>query len=1192
MLLKYLKKLVLIILILFIVAFSVITWFASTNRGLNMLLGFIEKSEFKMPLNIYFNEVHGSLLSGFTISGVTVTSGDATPVSGRRSFIGSVSLKGEGTVKLLEIDNLTFEYSLSLTGRKFTPDKLIIEGAASGFTEFSSLVKYAASLTSGTGKPILLDFILRSGDFHVPNMEPISISELSLSKNGELRLDIDVGKVNISADQVISLEHYLEMRVKSVDLKVGGGRTNLDLAFVPFTTINVDFNDIKIADLLSVYNVSFDADGLSAGNACVQVHKNGVYTSGDLKLNEVRVSGVPVSSFSSPWNFNDQDKVLKFPQIGATLHGMENLKGWAFINTQNTSGAFFLSGEKLSLSDLERTFNLGYPVEGENGAFRAKMEFAPDNISGDIEVTVPSVIIEKQKVDDVSVGINLKNGAAEGNFSAKLLGAPLSGSGYSSFKPPYDISLDLTISGVESSNLVFFVPSMKNALPKGKITADIKLNGTRNAIQANGIVKSELLSLYGLEFRKLSISLNSEAGSNLMNYNITSSGGMGLNTSGQINFPEQQVNGKGSLAFDAGSISALNSKVQGKVDLNFDISGSFSNPVVFIKASGKNNSFWDMPVIQTSLSAKYSSGALEITDSSFQLDPVSFVWVKGNVLLLAAEPVIDVYGTAKNFSLKQYGMNTKVTGQFKASGEVSNPKISGVFATPTEGLKEAADSLNVKVSGTLKSMAFEIEDAKIAGGSLNGKGRIELSGRFLPWVDFDIRAVNVKLRDLFKSYNFELPIGGIFTGSITAKRTGAGIETEIRSRFPLTFNKLMLDRFSIRLSSAKRGEFNFSTSTLIGETFRLRIDGKLFRKKEGWVFNFSSDSIDVDKLMQVGYPELHGSLSGMVKLIAEMDLFPGGRKTYTLDAPQLSLFGFLISDLRVPFEYKTDEIKFNIDRGNVGGAPILGGGTIDLIQSKWKASFSMKDIFLEKLVDHILSPRGGKLTGMAEARIWLNGNVGIINSILGFGIFNASNGSLEGLEGMESINSEKKLKFDTMGCGFIFNGKDVVVTSRTFINAPPGDEYYRSIKFSGPLGIKGSGMNLSFTAKINLDVLNVLISSFEGLISLAGGGNALLNPARAVTARMLGIKFNDFSNVRFNLRGGWGDPILSDLKLDRQVGGGSEFGNRENNDNDRKRIDIRVNIPVGPGSSETTLEDALKRGIFDGLFDSLAPEIY
>jgi hypothetical protein len=216
-----------------------------------------------------------------------------------------------------------------------------------------------------------------------------------------------------------------------------------------------------------------------------------------------------------------------------------------------------------------------------------------------------------------------------------------------------------------------------------------------------------------------------------------------------------------------------------------------------------------------------------------------------------------------------------------------------------------------------------------------------------------------------------------------------------------------------------------------------------------------------------------------------------------------------------------------------------------------------------------------------------------MSGVLGFGFFTASNGSLEGLDGMESINSEKKVDFESMYCGFFFNGKDVMTTSRTSIEARPNDRYYRYIRFSGPLGISGEGMNLNFTARINLDVLNVLIGSFEGLINLASGGNVLLNPARATAARMLGIKINDFSNVRFKLRGGWGDPVLSDLKLDRQLSGGAhEWGKNDEGSHDwERRIDIKVNIPVGQGSSGLSFEDALKKGIFDGLFDSIIPEL-
>ena len=1195
MFLKCLKRSFFVIEVIFAAIVLAAAWFVSTNSGLNTLLNLMEKAELDTPLNVYFDEARGSLLHGFTISGITVTSGDSVPEAGRRSFTGSAS--GEAAEKLLEAGSLTFGYSFSLRGESlFVPEQVIIEGAVSDFESLSSLMDYAASFGGGGAgggvKPILLDFALKSGDFSVPNMEPVKISEISLSKNGGLKLDVNVGNVNISADQEIPIEHYLEMRVDSIALNVGSGRADLGFALSPSVTISADFSGLSIADLLDICKVSFDADGYAAGNAQVRFLDQGLAASGHLKLEELKISGAPISSFSSPWSFNDNDMVLKFPQIGATIRGMENLKGWASIDTLNTSGAFTLSGEKLSLSDLQRTFRLNYPVEGENGSFHAKMEFSPGGISGDIGVKIPSVKIEDHKIDDLDLNVSLKDGAAEGNFKANLFGAPVNGSGHISFASPYAISLNSEISGLESSNLAFFVPAMAAARPQGKITADIKLNGTLDSIQADGVVKSDKFSLYGLDFRNLSVSLNSEAGSNQVNYKITSSGGMALNTSGQINPLEQKINGKGSLTLDAGSIPDLGSNVKGKINSNFEISGSFSNPVVSVSASGKDNSFFDMPVTQSSVSAKYSSGTLEIADSSFQFDPNSFIWVKGKISFLAAEPKIDVYGTAKNFSLSPYGLDTKVSGQFKASGAASNPQITGEFATPEEGLKETSDRLNVKITGSAKSMAFEITDSKIAGGTLNGKGRLEPSERRLPWVDFELSAVNVRLREFFKTYNIESAVGGIFTGNIRIRRTGGNLTAVIRSRFPLTFNQLMFDRFFVRLSFIRRGEFNVNVGALIGDALNLRVSGKLLRERERWKFNFSTNNINMDRLMQVMNPDLRGSIEGSFRITGDMELSPGGNKGYTLEAPDLDMFGFRISDLRVPFEYEGDEIKFKVDRGDLGGASIIGEGRADLIRSKWDVLLSMKDISLEKLVEHILSPRGGKLTGKGDARLRLNGNFGVMSNFLGFGYFTASSGSLEGLEGMESINSEKKLEFESVDCGFVFNGKDVIVTTRTSINAHPGDNHYRYIKFSGPLGISGKGMNLSFTARINLDVLNILISSFEGLINLAAGGNALLNPVKAVVGRALGLNVNDFSNVKFNLRGGWGDPILSDLKLDRQMTGVHEWGKNDNNHNSERRFDLKVDIPIGPGSSELSFEDVLKKAILDGLFDSLVPELH
>ena len=1187
MLLKRLKKTFAIISLITLAVLFVVIWGISTGSGFNMLLRFIDKSEFDMPFHIYFNEVDGSLLHGFTISGVTVISGDAVPEAGRYSLFGSGSLKGSGVEKLIKIDSLTLKFSFSLTGKSvIIPDLVMIEGAESDFNELSSLLGYAVN-AGGNSSPVLIDFILKSsGIYNIPNMNPVGISEISFSKRGELKLDVNIGNVNISADRVIPLEQYFGLRINSVDMNVGSvGRIKLELAFTPFTSINADFDKIGIADLFSIFKVSFDADGKTAGSAHVRFQDSGMSASGDLNLNELIISGVPISSFSSPWNYDDRDKILKFPTIGATMRGMEDLKGWAFMNTRSTSGKFAIYGENLSLSGLEKTFNLGYPVEGEKGSIRVKMEFEEDSISGDVGIKIPSVKIENQKIDDVSLVVSIINGVAEGNFKASFFGAPVDGSGYFSFEPPYRIGLNSTISGLESSKLAFFIPSIADAFLQGKITADMKLSGTLDSIQADGTVRSDKLSFYGLNFQKLSLSISTlEPG--IVNYKMTSSGGAVINTSGQINLSEQFIKSKGSLSIDAGAVTALKKyDVSGRINSEFDISGGFLNPVIFMKLSGKKNNYYGVPVIESRVNANYASGTLEITESSFQLDQKSFVWVKGNISRVAADPKIDIHGTVKNISLTRYGINGSVNGQFMISGAASAAAVTGSFA----GVTEDGMDVNIKISGTTKAIELEIEDSVIAGGSLNGKGRIVFTDKGSPSIDFDLNAVNIRVQDFSKACKIDSPLGGIFTGKIKLEGAITSLKAELTSQYPLTLNKMLLDKLYVKLSTGKGRDLALYAKTLLGGVIDLEFNGDIKNNNNGWTFSFESNNINIDEFMQIGYPSLRGNISGSAKLLAYIEHNSKGRVTFILEMPQLEAFGFSLAALRVPFQYKDDEIRFKVDRGNIGGALIFGDGSINLKNDDWKASFSIKDIYLEKLAEQILSPMGGKLTGRGEAQFELNGKLGMFAGVFGIGSFSASNGSLQGLDEMEKINKEKKFEFSSISGNFFFNGKDINIASGS-INAQMDDKLYRYIRFSGPLGMSGKGMNLNFSARIDIEVLKVLISAFEGLVSLASGGNALLNPARAVTERVLGIKFKSFNDVTFDLQGGWSSPVFNNFKIDKQMSGVYEWGKNSDSSNQvNKKFDIKVNIPIGPGSSDSNIKDSLQQGIFDTLFDSIAP---
>jgi hypothetical protein len=195
---------------------------------------------------------------------------------------------------------------------------------------------------------------------------------------------------------------------------------------------------------------------------------------------------------------------------------------------------------------------------------------------------------------------------------------------------------------------------------------------------------------------------------------------------------------------------------------------------------------------------------------------------------------------------------------------------------------------------------------------------------------------------------------------------------------------------------------------------------------------------------------------------------------------------------------------------------------------------------------------------------------------------------------MERINKEKKFEFHSISGGFFFTGNDVLITSGTSINAPPNNDFYRYIRFSGPLGIKGKGMNLNFSARIDFAILKIIIKAFEGLISIASGGNTASNPTRAVVERILGIKTRSFNNVTFDMQGGWGDPVLNNLKIDKQMTGVHKWGKKAESENEtnKKKFSFSVNIPVGPGSSESNAKDNFQKSLLDVLFDSVIPEVY
>lgn len=1120
-----------------------------------MLAGTFSHFSPHMGISIRYNELHGDLIHGFSMSDVLVTSGD-------ERLLPSGDNK-KNAHKLIEAKKLFLRLWFDSID-DYGVDRIEIEGASADSQGLDDLISaFPSSDKSASIKP--LDFILTSSDLKVPEIKEINISELSLKKDGDFVLHGKIGNIPFSSDpnSIIS-----DLSSPDIVLQIGdGGRARVKLNLTNSTEVITNFYNIDAQQLLDVVSIDAPLEGRFTGYVDAKFPGDGITVSGDIKAHGISLGGVPLGSFGSPFLFSGKSKNLSFPKIAGTMPGMENLKGSATMRTDDVSGKFFLHGDKLSLGAIQRTFKLDFPVSGEGGAFKAAIEFSEKAVSGDLNVNFPNIKIENQNTQNLSLAVKFRENIINFQFGAKTLGAPTTGEGTFSLGTK-SIDLKMKLANVNAAYLSPFIPQLESISPKGTITAEFSCKGTLDAPAMSGSLKSGKLSLSGVEFRNLAASI-SESGA----IKILSTGNNATNITGQLNFAKKNFSAKGSV--QKFSIP----DIKGSLSVKFDASGGFENPSASLQIYGKNNSFGGYKFSNTTASAKFENYMLNISSAKLQMPQDSefgnaSIGIKGSIDLMKESMNLSV--ELKKVLFRNLGMKDEASGTFKVSGRFSNPRANGTLS---------AKDFELKLGGGTDGINFDLNKAKIGTGNLRGNGSLSFGKK--PEIDLALEVENLEVRPLLEKNGVNIGLGGMLTGDLKVKGQISAPKLSFKAKYPLTFKELLIDKIFINISPNKK-IWNVDAGMSIGEMFSLKINGTAKPSKDGWTVNLSTGPLIIKDLLAVRAPALADKITGKFSIRADIE---GNKKSViTIESEEASFFGFRLNGLRVPIEYTGDELKFDVTRGNIGGALIKGSGRMDLKRSRWRSSFTINGIRLEPLTEHILAPKGGKLLGLANMKFMVGGNLGIMPTFIGAGYFSANNGELSGLAGLKGINSEGKIEFEKAGGRFVFNGSDVTIFSG-YIDSKPNDKHYRYVRFSGPLGFSGKGMNLRCSARIDIGVFNLVMGAFEGIIGFASGENILKSPIRAVAENLLGLKVKSFSQLTFRIIGGWGDPIITDVKLEKQMSNVAyELGKEKQESSATREIDISIQIPVGPGSSSESAEDAIMRGLFDGIFDNLAPK--
>jgi len=296
-----------------------------------------------------------------------------------------------------------------------------------------------------------------------------------------------------------------------------------------------------------------------------------------------------------------------------------------------------------------------------------------------------------------------------------------------------------------------------------------------------------------------------------------------------------------------------------------------------------------------------------------------------------------------------------------------------------------------------------------------------------------------------------------------------------------------------------------------------------------------------------------------------------------------------VEDISVPARAAGNEISIHQGSGMVYGGKIKIEANVDLSKNQWEMDTKISGLDIGKAAESFLAQ--GAIVGSADVNVKAKGNFGTLMMMFANGDFRTSEGYLHEFDVLKNMTNDGRVSFQEARGSFYWDGGELWLNPGTQATAKPGDFLYKYLAVNGSMGLKDKGLGLNFNGRFNIRALGMILGSLRGLFqlmtgSLTGGGQIV----RQAVGKMVGIDERDFQDVSFQLKGGWKELQLLNLKIDKPLEGYLPFRASDSDPEgkeDSRRIQFNIKIPTGSGGSEDgeNARDQFKRQLLDNLLN-------
>ena len=914
------------------------------------------------------------------------------------------------------------------------------------------------------------------------------ISNLALSFSGadiSADLDLALNGVPVKGKTSVAMAGGA-VDVKTMALNVGKGTISASGKVAPSLAVSGALKDGDLKELVSFWPVvpSEGFDGKVSLAFKGEGEWNDPSLSGDVNYEGRAILGYPVDGVKAKWSLG-ADKLsvtdLEARVLAMPLTGNMSL---AFAPGKAPVLDLDLAGTSIKMAELKKLYPDMGDATGEIDKFTVQLSGATDNLNGVVHFSAPALGAFGYTVANSAAQIKINPKAATLSAKSTFEGAPITAQGTIT---DYMVSPQLNLTGnVRTFNLAkaaALVPELKDLALTGNLNADVTVKGTAALPEISAKAWSDKITAMKEAIDKPSVSVVLKGGQTSITGASATWRGSSLSASGTIG-ADGKLNLKGALEnLQPGAIAPFypdiaDLKIKGAVTASASVTGTAKAPQIVLALS---------------------SASLGL------LDQVTF---------------------------KDLKVSTALAGDLKAVDKADLDLDISAGTAQVEGV--ALSDLAVKLKKAGRKVVISSAAVKSGKGSITGSGNVTLGAK--PGedgtLDLTAKIAGADLAFLASSAGVDGPLGGIVDGTVTVKGALSNPSVTLKASSPkVSMAGMAVTDVALGLSGdAKEMKIEEFRSKFGGGTLAGTGGVKMGATPEV-TLDVKGTDLDLGALT-AGMPDAKEfAIGGKVSAVFK-GRFAGasGKGEGSITSQGLTVMGVKATALNYPLHLEGNTLSAKGASASLYGGKVSGAGSFDLQSLKFSHSGEFNGVDVNGLIQDFTGGLKGKITGLAQGAVNVNGTLGPKFSLSGKGSAKIGEGAVSGFTALDivtKLHGVSGIRYVEVAAPFRLETGKIILEKGTKATAPQNDPLYKFLTAEGSVGPKGA-LNLQCAGNVNIQIINALTGGALGGLSAGSVEDALKG---ILGGAQKGMEKADFRDVSLTVGGTVDKPSISNLKV-------------------------------------------------------------